>query len=69
MELFLKRRLAFGWKVTIKEIKVRIGLGDIIQLWTILLPLGSLQRSSTILKLFFFVDFGKYFDMVHRKNL
>jgi hypothetical protein len=43
--------------------------GDIIQLWTILLPLGSLQRSSTILKLFFFVDFGKYFDMVHRKNL
>ena len=31
------------------------GLRDIIQLWTILLPLGSLQRSSTILKLIFFV--------------
>jgi hypothetical protein len=27
-----------------------IGVGYIIQLWAILLPLGSLQRSSTILK-------------------
>jgi hypothetical protein len=37
-----------------------------------LLPLGSLQRSSTILKLIFFfsfVDFRKGFDMVPRKNL
>ena len=31
------------------------GLGDIIQLWTILLPLGSLQRSFAILKPIFFV--------------
>ena len=37
-------------------------LGDIIKLWTILLPLGSLQRISAILKPIFF-------DMVPRKNL
>jgi hypothetical protein len=39
----------------IKELKAKLGLGDIIQLWTILLPLGSLQRSSAILKPIFFV--------------
>jgi hypothetical protein len=39
----------------VKEIKVRPGLGDIFQLWTILLPLGSLHRSSAILKPIFFV--------------
>jgi hypothetical protein len=38
-----------------KLIKARPGLGDIIQLWIILLPLGSLQRSSAILKPIFFV--------------
>jgi hypothetical protein len=37
------------------KVKARAGLGDIIPLWTILLPLGSLQRSSTILKSIFFV--------------
>jgi hypothetical protein len=34
-----------------------------------LLPLGSLQRSSAILKPIFFVDFRKAFDMVPKKNL
>ena len=33
MELFWKRRLAFGQKVTVKELKARSGLGDIVQLW------------------------------------
>jgi hypothetical protein len=39
----------------VKELKARPGLGGIIQLWTILLPLGSLQRSFAILKPIFFV--------------
>ena len=47
------------------------GLGDIIQLWTILLPLGSLQRSFAILKTNIFccfVDFRKDCGMVPRKK-
>ena len=35
--------------------KARLSLRDIIQMCTILLPLGSLQRSSAILKPIFFV--------------
>jgi hypothetical protein len=48
-----------------------MGLGDIIQLWTILLPLGSLQRSYEYYNQLFccFVDLRKDFDMVPRKNL
>jgi hypothetical protein len=41
-------------------------------MWTILLPLGSLQKSSAILKPIFFVvffNFRKSFDMAPRKNL
>ena len=56
----------------VKEIKAILVLGDIIKLWTILLPLGSLQRIFTIQKtnLFCcFVDFRKDFDMVPKKNL
>ena len=56
----------------VKELKARLGLGDIIQLWTILLPLGSLQRSYTILKpiiCFCFAGFREDFDLVPRKNL
>jgi hypothetical protein len=56
----------------VKKIKVEPGLGHIIQPWTILLPLGSLQRSFEILKpIFFFgfVYFIKSFDTVPRKNL
>jgi len=32
-----------------KEIKAKPGLGDIIQIWTTLLHLGSLQRSVAII--------------------
>jgi hypothetical protein len=39
----------------VKELKAMLNLGDIIQLWNILLPLGSLHRSSSILKPIFFV--------------
>jgi hypothetical protein len=49
-----------------------LGVGDIIQLWTILLPLGLLQTSSAILKQIFFfcfVEFRKYSSMVPRKKL
>ena len=56
----------------VKELKAILVLGDIIKLWTILLPLGSLQRIFTIQKtnLFCcFVDFRKYFDEVPWKNL
>ena len=39
----------------VKDIKARVGLGDIIQPWTIFLPLGSLKRRYAILKKIFFV--------------
>jgi hypothetical protein len=58
----------------VKEINFGSSLGDISQMSTMLLPLGSFQRSSTILKpIFFFVlltlENLKSFDIVPRKNL
>jgi hypothetical protein len=53
--IILEKKISIWLESHGKRAKGQPGLGDIIQLWTILLPLGSLQRSSAILKPIFFV--------------
>jgi hypothetical protein len=52
--IVLEKKISIWLESHDKRDKGQAGLRDIIQLWTILLPLGSLQRSSEILKPFFF---------------
>jgi hypothetical protein len=71
--IILENKISLWLEIHGKRAKgqARPGLGDIIQLWTILLPLRSLQRSSTILTPIFFVVLLtlEKLDMVPKKNL
>jgi hypothetical protein len=47
--IILEKKISLWLESHDKELKARPNLGDIIQMWTILLPLGTLQRSYAIL--------------------
>lgn len=51
MGSYRKRRLAFGLKVMVRDLKGKLVLANTTQLLTILLLLGSLSRIVEIIKL------------------